>query len=66
MPTASSKCANLVCRRLIYLEVEVLLEDGGEAVPLEEPQPPHQRLPVRRDVGQVDLYCHIEPYTLLG
>ncbi len=36
-----------------YLEVEVFLEDGGEAVPLEEAALLHQLLPVLRHRGQV-------------
>ena len=45
-----------------HLELEVLLEDGSEAVPLEEAALPDDLLPVVRQVGKVQLHRHVEPW----
>ncbi len=49
-----------LCVNVKYLEIEVFLEDGGEAVPLEEAALLHQLLPVLRHRGQVQLKGHVK------
>ena len=43
------------------LELEIFLEDGGEAIPLQPAALLHHLLPVLGDVGEINLDSGVEP-----
>ena len=43
------------------LELEIFLEDGGEAIPLQPAALLHHLLPVLGDVGEINLNSGVEP-----